>query len=142
MSTRLSNKSFFLGFLCSALSVTPCLTAQSFLPAANFAGNAADFSTTIAQGSSFVVVGSSLGPATPVTVSTFPLSNTVSGTSVTITSGLAKLNCPLTYTSQDEVKAILPSNTPVGLANITVAYNGQTGSNSSSTVTVTVVASS
>ena len=142
MSKRLSRKSVIFGFLCSALSATPCLAAQSFLPMVNSGGNAADFSTTIAQGSSFVVVGSSLGPATPVTASSFPLLNTLSGTSVTVTSGSAKLNCPLTYTSQDEVRAILPSNTPIGLANITVAYNGQTGPGGSSTFTVTVVATS
>ena len=142
MPSSFLNQSFFLGFLCSALSAPPCLTAQSFLPVVNSGGNAADFSATIAQGSSFVVAGSSLGPATPVTASTFPLLNVLSGTSVTVTSGLAKLNCPLTYTSQGEVKAILPSNTPVGLANISVAYNGQTGPNGSSSFTVTVVASS
>ena len=40
------------------------------------------------------------------------------------------------------VAAILPSNAPVGLANITVAYNGQTDPSGFSTTQITVVANS
>src|ERR1700728_3091107 len=116
------------------------LTAQP--PEVFSANNSADYSATVAQGSLFVVFGYNLGPANLVQVSAFPLPNVLSGTSVTVTSGSTTLNCPMIYTSIGQVAAILPSNTPIGTANVTVAYNGQTGSDGFSTTQVTVAASS
>ena len=95
----------------------------------------ADYSTTIAQGSLFVVFGYNLGPANLVQVSAFPLPNVLAGTSVTVQSGSTTLNCPMIYTSNAQVAAILPSNTPVGVAVIAVALNGVPGY-SSTEVTV------
>src|SRR5271170_4295412 len=115
---------FSLGLLCAAVLAAPDLSAQTFPPEVASANNSADYSTTIAQGSLFVVFGYSLGPATLVQVSAFPLPNVLSETSVTVTSGAATFNCPMVYTSSGQVAAILPSNAPVGLANVTVAYNG------------------
>jgi len=83
-----------------------------------------------------------MGPADLVQVSAFPLPNVLSGTSVTVTSGSTTLNCPMIYTSFGQVAAILPSNTPVGTASISVAYNGQTDPSGFSTTQVTVATSS
>jgi uncharacterized protein (TIGR03437 family) len=128
--------------LCSAMLTRSDLRAQSSTPVVFSANNSADYSTTIAQGSLFVVFGYALGPATLVQVSAFPLPNVLSGTSVTVTSGATTFNCPMVYTSSGQVAAILPSNAPAGLANVTVAYNGQTDPAGFSTTQVTVASSS
>src|ERR1019366_8799865 len=115
----------FLSVACLAGLVAPAVRAQLGPPPfVNSANNSADYSTTVAQGSLFVVFGSNLGPATLVEVSSFPLQNMLAGTSVTVTTGSTKLNCPMIYTSATQVAAILPSNTPAGTASVTVSYNG------------------
>ena len=90
-----------------AALATPVLPAQSGPPPlVSSANSSASYSTTIAQGSLFVVFGNNLGPASLVQVSAFPLPNILSGTSVTVTSGSTKLNCPMIYTSSAQVAAI------------------------------------
>ncbi len=132
-----------IGFACLAALVSPALRAQSGPPPfVNSANNSADYSTTFAQGSLFVVFGENLGPAMLVQVTAFPLPNVLSGTSVTVTSGSTTLNCPMIYTSSSQVAAILPSNTPAGTATITVSYNAQTADDGFSTAQVTVAATS
>ncbi len=111
-------------------------------PYVQSANNSADYSTTIAQGSLFTVFGYYLGPPELVEVSAFPLPNALSGTSVTVTSGSTTLNCPMIYTSTRQVAAILPSNTPVGTATVTVAYNGLTDHSGYSGTQITVATSS
>src|SRR5580704_576141 len=126
--------------LCLATVAPPGLSAQAQSPPfVDSANNSADYSTTIAQGSLFVVFGYYLGPASLVQVSAFPLPNVLAGTSVTVKSGSTTLNCPMIYTSNAQVAAILPSNTPVGVATIAVALNGVPGYSSAE---VTVTASS
>jgi uncharacterized protein (TIGR03437 family) len=130
-------------FLCLASLAVPLLLAQPSLPPfVRSANSSADYSTTIAQGSLFVVFGSNLGPATLVQVSAFPLQNNLSGTAVTVTSGSTTLNCPMIYTSAGQVAAILPSNTPTGQVTITVSYNSQTAPLGLSGAQATVVANS
>ena len=129
-------------FACSAMLLLSDLSAQSTPPIVFSASNSADYSPAIAQGSLFAVFGASLGPATLVKISAFPLPNTLSGTSVTVTSGSTTLNCPMIYTSAGQVAAILPSNTPIGPASVTVAYNGATSPYGYSTTQVTVAESS
>jgi len=130
-------------FVLTTILASPGLSAQSGPPPfVNSANNSADYSATVAQGSLFVVFGYNLGPADLVQVSAFPLPNVLSGTSVTVTSGSTKLDCPMIYTSIGQVAAILPSNTPTGTASVTVAYNGQTDPGGFSTTQVTVAVSS
>ena len=117
-----------LCLVCMAVLAAPGLRAQSGPPPFVYsANNSADYSTTIAQGSLFVVFGAELGPANLMQFSTFPLPNVLYGTSVTVTSGSTTLNCPMVYTSSNQVAAVLPSNTPVGLAEVAVTYNGIKG---------------
>jgi uncharacterized protein (TIGR03437 family) len=86
----------------------------------------------IAQGSIFLLVGSGMGP-TPTAISTAPFqSANVGGTTVTVTSSSgATANVPLYYTSDAQVSALLPSNTAVGSATITVSYGGSTSASAS-----------
>jgi hypothetical protein len=114
------------GLTCALvmLAVSPGLTAQSGpSPFVQSANNSTDYSTTIAQGSIFVLFGQNMGPATTVGVSTFPLPPVLGGTSLTITSGSTKLPCPMIYSSCHQVAAILPSNTPVGSVEISVTIS-------------------
>ncbi len=90
----------------------------------------------IAQGSIFILKGSGLGPTNisiaPAAFQTTSLGNT----SVAVTVGSTTVNAPMYYTSDGQVAALLPSNTPVGVGSVTVTYSGQAGN----AAPVTVVA--
>ena len=96
-------------------------------------------SSGIAQGSFFTIFGTNMGPAagaTPTSGAAIP--TTLGGTSVSITVGsAAPVMALLFFVSPNQINAVLPSNTPVGAANVTVSFNGQT----SSSAPLTVVAS-
>ncbi len=111
---------------CATMLCQIGLRAQTYPPYVNSVNNSADYGTTIAQGSLFVIFGYNVGPANLVQVSSLPLPNTLSGTSVTVQSGSATLNCPMVYTSFGQVAAILPSSTPAGPATIALTYSGFT----------------
>ncbi len=79
----------------------------------------------IAPGSIFVVKGSGLGPFS-ISISQSPFqTTTLNGTSVAVTVGATTVNCPMYYTSDGQVAALLPSNTPTGNGTVKVTYNGQ-----------------
>jgi uncharacterized protein (TIGR03437 family) len=85
----------------------------------------------IAQGSIFVVKGSGLGPANLSIAPAAFQSTTLSGTSVAVTLGTTIVPVPLYYTSDGQVAALLPSNTPTGSGTVAVTYNGQIGPSAS-----------
>lgn len=105
---------------CSVLSAAPKITGV-----ANAAANI-PYNYPIAQGAIFVIYGSGLGPANISVASTPFQSTNLSGTSVSVTVGGATVNALMYYTSDSQVAALLPSNTPTGAATWTVTYNGQT----------------
>ncbi len=92
--------------------------------------------SAIAQGAIFVVKGSNLGPANISIAPAAFQSTSLSGTSVAVTVNTTTLNAPLYYTSDGQVAALLPSNTPTGRGTVTVVYNTQT----SPAAPITVVA--
>jgi uncharacterized protein (TIGR03437 family) len=116
--------------LCAAAAAVS-IWAQ---PAVNDGGilNAASYASprlptgAIAQGSIFVIFGARMGPAALASAASLPLSNTLAGTGVRVTSGGQSLDCPMVYTSAGQVAAIMPSNTPVGNGTLTVTFQGQT----------------
>ncbi len=80
----------------------------------------------IAQGAFFVIFGSGLGPS-PISISGMPYPTAISTTVVTVTPAAGSpVTAYLYYSSDAQVAGILPSNTPVGSANVTVTYNGAT----------------
>ncbi|HEX6896780.1 MAG TPA: hypothetical protein VF146_15975 [Bryobacteraceae bacterium] len=80
----------------------------------------------LAQGSIFIIKGSGLGPA-KISIAAKPFqSTTLDGTSVAVTAGGTKVDALMYYTSDGQVAALLPSNTPTGPGSFTVTYNGQT----------------
>jgi uncharacterized protein (TIGR03437 family) len=83
----------------------------------------------IAQGAIFVIKGVNLGPAT-LTIADKAFQNTsLSGTSAKITVNGTSVDALMYYTSNGQVAALVPSNTPTGAGTIAVTYNGQTGPN-------------
>ena len=100
--------------------------------------NAALPGGSIARGSIFSLYGVGVGPATLAQATTFPIPPSLGGASVTITSGSTPISAFLLAATANQINAIMPSNTPLGSASVTVAYNGQT----SAAFTINVVNSS
>ncbi|MBZ2183671.1 MAG: hypothetical protein K7J46_03095 [Bryobacter sp.] len=123
MQRVLSCAALALG-LSLALEAQPLVDEGGILNAASYLSPRLP-GGAIAQGSIFVIFGDRMGPAT-LAAAGFPLPNTLAGTSVRVTSGGQSLDCPLVYTVASQVAAILPSNTPVGSATLTVSFGGQT----------------
>jgi uncharacterized protein (TIGR03437 family) len=137
--TRLGGRMKFL-CACGALCVFAA-TAAAQPSITNVVNNASGIVQAlpnggIAQGSLFLVTGSGLGP-TPLVVdsSSKPFQQTtLAGTSVSVTIGSSTTNALMYYTSDGQVSALLPSNTPTGTGTVTVTYNGQASATSPITV--------
>ncbi len=89
----------------------------------------------IAQGSLAVAKGSGLGPAVLEQAAAYPLQKELAGTSVRIVSGSVTVDGLMVYTLDRQIAFIVPSATPLGTAQLSVTYNGQT----SATIDVTIV---
>jgi uncharacterized protein (TIGR03437 family) len=100
--------------------------------------NAASFAAgRLAQGSMFSLFGTNLGPVNGVQASDYPLPAALGDTSVRVSVGGRSFDAWMLYSSAGQINAILPSNTPVGEAQIAVMHAGQT----SAAATVNIVAS-
>jgi uncharacterized protein (TIGR03437 family) len=87
----------------------------------------------IAQGSMFSIYGSNMGPATSPALS-WPLhaSQGLGGVTVQVTdSGGQMRYAILLFVGPGQINAVLPSNTAVGRATLTVTYNGGTSASQS-----------
>lgn len=96
--------------------------AQPNVPFIYSALNSANYSSTLAQGSLFVVFGTEIGPAQYTGATSLPLPPQLGGTSISVTSGNTTLICPMVYSLLGTAAAILPSNTPTGPATVTLTY--------------------
>lgn len=117
------------GLAVSQPSVSSISNAASYAAAPVDGNGNAIGSNNVAQGSIFVLFGSGMGPGNLVQASGTPLPTTLpasGGTSISISSGGQNVAAFLIYTFDQQVAAILPSNTPLGAATVTVTYNGQT----------------
>lgn len=111
--------------LCGALYALGQPVVNSAVNAASYLTPPSPGNSPIAQGSIFVVFGTGMGPAGLVQATAFPLTTTLSGTSVSVVSGGKTVSALMVYTSAAQVAAILPSSTPTGAAALSVSYNGQ-----------------
>ena len=111
--------------LASIAFAQPSISDGGIVNAASYANNN-NPNGGIGQGSMFIVFGSGLGPTTLAQVSSYPLPTTLGGTSIKVTVGGTTVNAFMIYTLAGQVAAILPANTPVGSASITLTYNGAT----------------
>jgi len=112
-------------FILLAVAALPAI-AQPNMPFVFSVENSANYGSSIAQGSLFVVFGANIGPAQLAEAASYPLPPQIGGTSITITSGASMLICPMVYSTTGEAAAILPSNTPPGTASLSLTYNEQT----------------
>src|SRR6202162_4636911 len=123
MNRRVFRLSSFI-FLVTA--VTPWLSAAPTIAAVANAASNITFNAPIAQGAIFVLYGSGLGPANISFAPAAFQSTSLRGTSVAVTVGTTTVNALMYYTSDSQVAALLPSNTPTGAGTFTVTYNSQT----------------
>jgi len=70
------------------------------------------------------IFGSNLGPASSP-VLTFPLQNTLGGVSVGVSSGSTVINAIPIFVSRGQINAIMPSNTPLGMASLKIVLNNE-----------------
>jgi len=112
-----------LAFSAAAALAQPAITGitngASYIP--NGLPNAG-----VARGALFVIKGSNLGPANFVVASSFPLQQTIAGTSVRVSVGGSNVAAIMYYAGATQVAAILPSTVPAGSGTVTVTANGQT----------------
>jgi uncharacterized protein (TIGR03437 family) len=82
---------------------------------------------SLGVGGIFVIKGTGLGPPN-ISIDSKPFQNTsLSGTSIAVTAADGtNVKALMYYTSDAQVAALLPSNTPPGRGTFTVTYNGQT----------------
>ena len=108
----------------SALAQTP--TIGAVVHAATYSPPGIP-NSAIPEGGFFAVFGTNMGPTTAVTnTGAFP--TTLGGVSLTLTVGGTVVSPgPLLYVvSAGQINGVLPSNTPVGSATMTVTYNSVT----------------
>lgn len=116
----------FLGTLALvAAHAQPVISSQGPVNAASYRTPGLSASG-IAQGSAFTIFGTGLGPSSYAQANSFPLPNTLAGTSVTVTIGTTVTPAIVILAFNTQVNAILPSSTPVGTGSVTVTYNNQT----------------
>ena len=127
--------SFLFVFFVVTVSAIAQPSIGGIANAASYAGAPLDANgnpignNNVAQGSIFVIFGTNMGPNSLVQASNLPLGTSLpasNGTSVSVTGGGQTVSALMIYSSAGQVAAILPSNTPVGAASVTVSYNGQT----------------
>ena len=114
---RIAAVVFFLGVSVigsAAPNITSIQNAGSNIPTGQ----------PIGLGAIFVIKGTGLGPK-DLTIAPAPFQTTsLAGTSVKVTVGTTSVDAPLYYTSDTQIAALLPSNTPTGSGTFTVTYNG------------------
>lgn len=119
---------FWLGVLAAAHGAAAApfvfhrgvVNAASYLPAGLPNGS-------IARGSIFSLFGRELGPATPATVSAFPLQTTLAGVAVEVCQGGACADALPLFVSASQINAVMPSDAPLGAVSIRVRADGQAG---------------
>ena len=94
------------------------VNAASFAPPGLPAGS-------IARGSIFSIFGQRLGPAASPSLA-FPLSNTLGGVSIQAI-GSTTVNVIPLFVSPTQINAIMPSNAPLGMVSVQVAFNNIKG---------------
>lgn len=107
------------------LATQPVITYRGVLNAASLAPPGLP-NAGIARGSVFTIFGSNIGPATPATVSAFPLTPVFNGVNLTVTQGGISVSAIPIFVSSGQVNAILPSNTPLGSCSLRVSFAGRT----------------
>lgn len=109
--------------IVALISISLPLSAQTlYLSSINTGSN----TNIVAPGSIVSINGSALGPDLPVQATALPLTNALGGTSMQVTAAGVVYDAWMLSAQYNNVRAIMPSNVPVGSATLTLKYNGQT----------------
>ena len=103
----------------------PVIVARGVLNAASLAPPGLP-NAGIARGGVFTVFGSNIGPTTPATVNSFPLSPGFNGVNLSLTQGGISVSAIPIFVSLNQINAILPSNAPIGTGSLRVSFGGRT----------------
>ena len=79
----------------------------------------------LALGSFFSIFAEGVGPNPPVQATSFPLPTNLGGTSVRIRQGNSSVDAYLVFSSASQINGIVPSNAPLGDAELIVTFNGR-----------------
>jgi uncharacterized protein (TIGR03437 family) len=109
-----------LFLVTSATVAQPRINNGGILNAASY-GSLSASGSGLAQGAMITIFGEGLGPAALLSAQALPLPTELAGTRVRI----GNQDAYLIYTSARQVAAIIPSTIPVGQADATVTFNGQ-----------------
>jgi uncharacterized protein (TIGR03437 family) len=124
--------------LCAVLAALGCASAwsQPVLRSTNPVVNSASYSSSIAQGSIFVVFGTNLAGDAVIVRSTLPATTTMGNCSIKFTpaSGGTGIDAFMLYTTKNQIAGVVPSTVAPGTYNVTVTYNGQTSAPGKATV--------
>jgi uncharacterized protein (TIGR03437 family) len=125
----IANQTFTLTQAGGASATAPSINQGGIVNAVSNRGGGG-----IAQGSMFTIYGSNLGPAAYWKAYQFPIPDTQNGVTVTVTQGSTNMPAYLLYVQANQINAIMPSNAPLGNAQITVTYNGIIGASAAVTI--------
>jgi len=110
----------------AAPPVGPAISSGGVLNAASNAP-ASPPNGGVAQGSYISIYGSLLGPNTWVYApGGATLAATLGGVSIKLTNGSTAVDVLPTFVAPSQINAIIPSNAPLGIGQLTVTYNGVT----------------
>ena len=101
---------------------TPAISSGGILNAASYADGGPP--NGLAQGSFFSIFGTSLGPDQFLQAG-YPIPDSLGGVSVQIVSGGNTYKALLVFVSAVQINGLIPSNVPVGPAQVIVSYNGK-----------------
>jgi uncharacterized protein (TIGR03437 family) len=79
----------------------------------------------LALGSFFSVFAEGVGPNPPEQANSFPLPTNLGGTTVRIRQGSTGVDAFLVFSSPSQINGIIPSNAPLGDAEMIISYNGR-----------------
>ncbi len=130
-------------WLAMVLTAVGCYAQLATQPVVTYRGvvNAASLAPPglpnagIARGSVFTIFGTNIGPTAPATVNAFPLTPILNGVSVSISQGGLSIAAIPIFVSANQINAILPSSTPLGINALRVSF----GSRLSAPVPIEVV---
>ncbi|MBI1353659.1 MAG: hypothetical protein GC160_04880 [Acidobacteria bacterium] len=131
---------WILGF-CFDARAHPVFVSSSVVNAASY--QPPEFASgAIAQGSIFSVFGKAVGPLTAVQATTFPLSPSLGGVTITVSrAGFPDIAVIPLFVSEAQVNAIMPSNAPIGPATLRIRFDDRDGNANSVPVDVTIAPS-
>ena len=102
---------------------TPVISVGGIANAASYAAGGPP--NGLAQGSFFSIFGTNLGPD-PYQKAGYPLPASLGNVTVQIIAGGNTYNAYLVFVSSVQINGLIPSNVPLGNAQITVTFNGLT----------------